>query len=164
MLTFFKALKKPKHFRERNNLWWIMLFFQHDPESKRQSMHWKGPSSPRQKKARQRKSKFKIMMIFFFFSTFEGLFTWIWCLKVRPLIRSTTRRFLTNLRKRVRRRRPEMWKNGSWVLHRDNAPALNALSVKMFLTKHKITLVEHPLYSPGLAPCDFFYFQRPSLR
>jgi len=28
-----------------------------------------------------------------FFSTSEGLFTWIGCLKVRPLTRSTTRRF-----------------------------------------------------------------------
>jgi len=28
-------------------------FFQHDPESKRQPMHWKSPSSPRQKKAQQ---------------------------------------------------------------------------------------------------------------
>jgi len=26
-------------------------FFQYDPESKHQSMHWKSPSSPRQKKA-----------------------------------------------------------------------------------------------------------------
>jgi len=38
--------------------------------------------------------------------------------------------FLTNLRERVRRRRAEMWKNVSWVLHHDNAPAHNALSVK----------------------------------
>ena len=30
---------------------------------------------------------------------------------------------LTNLRERVGKRRPEMWKNGSWVLHQDNAPA-----------------------------------------
>jgi len=34
---------------------------------------------------------------------------------------------LTNLRELVRRR-PEMWKNGSWVLHQDDAPAHNALS------------------------------------
>jgi len=40
-------------------------FFQYNPESKRQSMHWKSPSSPRQKKARQSKSKFKAMMIVF---------------------------------------------------------------------------------------------------
>jgi len=67
---------------------------------------------------------------------------------------------LTNLREWVRRRRPEMWKNGSWVLHQDNAPAHNALSVKTFLTKHKITVLEHPLYSPGLAPCDFFFISK----
>jgi len=41
-------------------------FFQYDTESKCQSMHWKSPSSPRQKNARQSKSKFKTMMIVFF--------------------------------------------------------------------------------------------------
>ena len=66
-------------------------FFQYDPESKHQSMHWKSPSSPRQKKARQSKSKFKAMKIFLL--TSEGLFMWIGCLKVRPLSRSSTRRF-----------------------------------------------------------------------
>jgi len=67
---------------------------------------------------------------------------------------------LTNLHERVRRRRRrrrlEMWKNGSWVLHQDNAPEHNALSVKTFLMKRKITMLEHPPYSPDLAPCDFF--------
>ena len=38
-------------------------FFQYDPESKCQSIHWKSPISPRQKKARQSKSKFKAMVI-----------------------------------------------------------------------------------------------------
>ena len=49
-----------------------------------------------------------------------------------------------------------MWKNGSWVLHQDNASAHSALSVKTFLTKHKITVLEHPPYSPDLAPSNFF--------
>ena len=40
-------------------------FFQYDPESKLQSMHWKSPRSPRQKKARQSKSKFRAMTIVF---------------------------------------------------------------------------------------------------
>ena len=38
-------------------------FFTYDPETKRQSMHWKSPDSLRQKKARMSKSKFKAMMI-----------------------------------------------------------------------------------------------------
>ncbi|XP_025266745.1 protein GVQW3-like [Camponotus floridanus] len=41
-------------------------FFTYDPETKRQSMHWKSPSSPRQKKAKMSKSKFKTMMVVFF--------------------------------------------------------------------------------------------------
>ena len=50
-----------------------------------------------------------------------------------------------------------MWKNGSWVLHQDNAQAHKALSVKTFLTKHKITVLEHPPYSPDLAPYGFLF-------
>jgi len=50
-----------------------------------------------------------------------------------------------------------MLKNDSWVLHQDNSPAHNALSVKTFFTKHKITVLEHPSYSPYLNPRDFHY-------
>ena len=38
----------------------------------------------------------------------------------------------TNLRERVRRRRPEMWKNSSWDLHQDNAQAHNAVCQDVF--------------------------------
>jgi len=41
---------------------WI---FQYDVETKRQSMHWKTPESPRIKKARLFKSNFKAMLIVF---------------------------------------------------------------------------------------------------
>ncbi|PNF35315.1 hypothetical protein B7P43_G04813 [Cryptotermes secundus] len=53
-----------------------------------------------------------------------------------------------------------MWKNASWVLHHDNAPAHNALSVKRYLAKNNIPVMEHPPYSPDLAPCDFFLFPK----
>jgi hypothetical protein len=53
-----------------------------------------------------------------------------------------------------------MWKNGSWILHHDNAPAHNALSVKTLLAKHKIPVWEHPPYSPDLALYDFFLFPK----
>ena len=41
-----------------------------------------------------------------------------------------------------------MWKNASWILHHDNAPAHNTLSVKRYLAKNNIQVMEHPLYSP----------------
>jgi hypothetical protein len=53
-----------------------------------------------------------------------------------------------------------MWKKGSWILHHDNVPAHNALSVKMFGARHKIPMLEHPFYSPDLALCDFSLFPK----
>ena len=48
-----------------------------------------------------------------------------------------------------------MWKNASWILHHDNA-----LSVKRYLAKNNLPVMEHPPYSPDLAPCDFFLFPK----
>jgi transposase len=39
-------------------------------------------------------------------------------------------------------------------------PAHNALSVKQFLANKNITVLEHPPYSPDLAPCDFYLFPK----
>ena len=66
---------------------------------------------------------------------------------------------LAKLRERICRKRPSLWRNG-WILHQDNAPAHNALSVKQFLANKNIPVLEHPPYSPDLAPCDFFLFPK----
>jgi len=42
----------------------------------------------------------------------------------------------------------------------DNAPAHMALSVREFLATKQITVLEHPAYSPDLAPSDFFLFPK----
>lgn len=42
---------------------WI---FEYDPETKRQSCQWKSPGSPRPQKARQSRSKIKLLLIAFF--------------------------------------------------------------------------------------------------
>jgi len=44
---------------------------------------------------------------------------------------------LERLREKVRRKRPELFANNSWILHHDNAPALTALSVREFLAINK---------------------------
>jgi len=61
--------------------------------------------------------------------------------------------------RRVRRKQLGLWRNG-WILHQDNAPAHNALSVKQFLANKSITVLEHPPYLPDLAPCDFVLFPK----
>ncbi|GFV24023.1 mariner Mos1 transposase [Trichonephila clavipes] len=133
-------------------------FFTYDPETKRQSMHWKTPTSPRAKKARMSKSKFKAMMVVFF--DIHGIVYLHWVPEGQTINQHYYLEVLGNLRERIRKKRPEMWKEKSWIFHQDNALAHSALSVKRFLTKHRIPVLEHSPYSPDLAPCDFYLFPK----
>jgi histone-lysine N-methyltransferase SETMAR len=38
--------------------------------------------------------------------------------------------------------------------------AHDALRVREFLDKNSVTKMDHPLYSPDLAPCDFWLFPK----
>jgi hypothetical protein len=64
--------------------------------------------------------------------------------------------FLRRLRENVRRRRPELCREQTWLLHHDNAPSHTSILTQQFLAKYKMAAIPHPLYSPDLAPCDFF--------
>jgi len=46
----------------------------------------------------------------------------------------------------------------AWVYQYD--PAHTTLSVREFLATKQITVLEHPAYSPDLAPSDFFLFPK----
>ena len=65
---------------------------------------------------------------------------------------------LRRLMRSVREKRRELWETKSWLLHHDNAPAHNALSIRQFLAENNIAVLEQPPYLPDLAPCDFFLF------
>ena len=65
---------------------------------------------------------------------------------------------LRRVRENVRHKWPEIWKNGDWLLHHDNALVHTLLVVWEFLTKNNMTTVPHPVYSPHPAPCDFSVF------
>jgi len=67
---------------------------------------------------------------------------------------------LKRLREAVRRKRPQLWTNQSWVLHHDNAPAHSSFLVRNFLVKNETTVVPQPSYSPNLAPANFFLFPK----
>jgi len=116
-------------------------------------MQWKSTSSPRPKKAHLRRSKFKAMLIVFF--DIQGIVMAEWVPSGQMVNQQYYNEVLTKLRECVRRKRPELWRN-RWILHQDNNPAHNALSVKQFLANKNITVLEHPPYSPDLAPCDFY--------
>jgi len=66
---------------------------------------------------------------------------------------------LTRLQESVWRRRPGLWPD-RWILHHDNAPVHDVLRVREFLAKKSITKMDHPPYSPDLAPCNFWLFPK----
>ena len=107
--------------------------YDYDPETKQQSSQWKTPSSPRPKKARQVRNNIKSMLIFFFFIGGNVHKEFV------PSGQTVNGKFycevLRRLRENVRHKRPEMWKNGDWLLHHDNAPAHTSLVVRKFFTK-----------------------------
>ena len=67
---------------------------------------------------------------------------------------------LQRSRESVRRKQPEKWRDGDWILHHDNAPAHTSHLVQKFLTKHLTAQLQQPPYSPDLTPCDFFLFPK----
>ncbi|UYV64394.1 hypothetical protein LAZ67_3000512 [Cordylochernes scorpioides] len=67
---------------------------------------------------------------------------------------------MRNLREAIRQKRPDLWKNKNRLLHHDNAPAHTSLLVRDFLAKNNTLMMPQPLYSPDLAPCDFFLFPK----
>ena len=68
---------------------WI---FEYDSFTKRQSLEWKSPTSPRPKKARMSKSKVKVMLVAFFDVRGE-FFTKSSYLKAKPSISTFTKTF-----------------------------------------------------------------------
>jgi hypothetical protein len=67
---------------------------------------------------------------------------------------------LRRLRENVRRRRPKLWREQTWLRHHDNAPSRTSVFTHQFLAKNKMTVIPHPPYCPDLAPCDFFVFSK----
>jgi len=68
--------------------------------------------------------------------------------------------FSSRLRDAVRRKRPELWENQTWMLHHDNAPTHVSLLIRSYLVKHQTSVASHPPYSPDLAPAEFFLFPK----
>lgn len=132
--------------------------FQYDPSSKRQSSEWLGPGDKKPTKSRLQKSRVKTMLIVFFDSRS------IIHKEFVPPGKTVTGEFyvgvMRRLLDRITRVRPQYREQGSWRLLHDNAPAHNSRVVKEFLAKRSVVILQHPPYSPDLAPADFWLFPK----
>lgn len=124
---------------------WI---FERDPETQCQV----NQSLP--KKARQ--SGVKVMLITFF--DMQGVVHSEFLPPGQTINQQIYREILWRLLCSVQEKRPQLWQDKSLLLHHDDAPAHSSLSIRQFLAKNNIAVLEQPPYSPDLAPCDFFLF------
>ena len=132
--------------------------YQFDPESKRQSMAWCSPTSPQSKMSRLQNFKVKTLLIAFLDNN---------CLihkEFVPAGQTINAAFyqvvLNRLLQRIRRIQPDLHRTGKLILLHDNAPAHSAIRVRQFLAKKMVAVLDHPPYSPDLAPADFSLFPR----
>lgn len=132
--------------------------FQYDPKTKRQSAEWKTKNSPQAKKMRKTPSKIKTMLIVFFDS--KGIIHKEFASPGQTITAKYYLEVLKRLMARIHRIRPEYQNENSWCLLHDNAPSHKSIIVSRYLAKHNVCVLNHPPYSPDLAPCDFSLFPK----
>ena len=128
----------------------------YDVETKMQSSQWMGKGSPRPKKARMSQSNIKVMLVVFF--DWKGIVHHEFVPRGQAVNKQLYQEVLACLMDAVRRKRPELWENQTWMLHHDNAPAHTSLLVCSYLAKHQTSVVPHPPSSPDVTQADFSCF------
>lgn len=130
---------------------WVLYF---TPESKAATMVWKHPSSPDVKKFKVSPSSRKLMLTVFW--DMKGVLLAEFMPTGSTINAVSYCNTLTKLRRAVRDKRPDRG-NEVRLLH-DNARPHVANSVREKLQRYQWEILEHPAYSPDLAPSDFHLF------
>lgn len=131
---------------------WLHHF---EPETKRQSMEWHHKDSPRKKKFKSAPSAGKVMASVFWDS--EGVLL-VDIMEPGTTINSTA--YVATLKKlqgRLRRVRPHRQNEDVLLLH-DNARPHVSRQTTGDIRKLGWTVLQHPPYSPDLAPSDYHLF------
>ena len=129
-----------------------------DPETKRQSAEWRDFDEPRPEKVRRKQGALKVMHMIFF--GMNGVIL-RWPVPIGTTINAQYYKKVLQdkLRPAIRKKRPGLLESGI-LFHHDNAPVHTARAVTDVLAGYKWELLEHPRYSPDLAPCDFHQFPK----
>ena len=138
------------HFGPCHHRWWNMGLPIRPWNEAAQSAQWKTANSPRSKKFRRPKSRVKTTLLTFL--DIRAILHYEFIPTGQTVNQVYYMEVLERLREKVRRKRPELFANNSRILHHVNAPAHTALSVREVLATKQINVLEHPAYSPDLAP------------
>ncbi|UYV75690.1 hypothetical protein LAZ67_13001026 [Cordylochernes scorpioides] len=119
---------------------WIYGF---GSETTQQASEWRFKNEPRPKKARKAPSKVKVMLTVFF--DYQGIFHHVFQQQGSTITAHSYLGVLRHLREAIRKKRQELWRSKSWILHHDNAPAHTALKISKFLQDHSTV----PIWPPA---------------
>ncbi|CAK9818191.1 Mariner Mos1 transposase [Anthophora quadrimaculata] len=127
-------------------------------QTSQQSSEFRLENEPNPKKTRQSRSKIKVMLTVFF--DYHGVVYSEFLPDGQTVNKEYYLSVMRRLRENIRRKRLDLWKNNSWILHHDNAPWYTSILVREFLAKNSINVIEQAPYSPDMTPCDFFLFPK----
>jgi len=132
---------------------WVHHF---EAESKRQSMEWKHPGSPRTKKFKTQSSAGKVMLTVFWDS--KGPIMEDYLEKGRTINSERYCQMLTNkLKPAIRTKRRGLLSKTVVLLHDNARPHTAAVTVQT-IENLGFEVMKHPAYSPDLAPSDYHLF------
>lgn len=127
-----------------------------DPESKQESMQWKHRGSPPPTKFKVQASAGKIMATIFWDR--EGILMIDYLPPKAAITGSYYANLIHQLREAIKQKRRGKLTAGIWLLH-DNAPVHKSKVAATAIRECGFMELNHPAYSPDLAPSDFFLFR-----
>ena len=125
-------------------------------ETKQQSIEWWHSVSPRPKKFRVQKSAGKVLASIFFWDQ-DGILLIDYLPKGQTINADYYLSLLVQLKDILKEKRRGKLTKGVLLLH-DNAPAHRALATHMKLAYVGFQCLDHPPYSPDLAPSGYQLF------
>lgn len=131
---------------------WVYTY---DPESKQQSTQWQVSGTTPPLKAVRGRTSSKQMVATFASPVAGHLIT-----VPVELQRTVTARWYTTTCLPQVKTAATTHHITPMILHHDNAPPHRAQETTDWLNENRVQLMTHPPYSPDLAPCDFFIFNR----
>ena len=130
--------------------------YHRDPESKMESMQWKHKTHPTPKMFRVEKFVGKVMATFFLDE--KGLLLLQFMPQKTTITGQTYANTITSLREAIKEKRRGKLSAGVLFLH-DNAPVHMSAKSQAAIRQCGFQQLNHPPYSPDLAPSDYFLFR-----
>jgi len=129
--------------------------YHYDSETKQQSMEWRHSGSPRPKKFQVQKSAGKVLASIFWDE--DGILLIDYLPKSQTINAEYYSSLLVQLKDILKEKRRGKFTKGVLFLP-DNAPAHRALATQKKLAYLGSQCLDHPPYSPDLAPSDYHLF------